>query len=374
MKSRRIIHVANFGFKPVKVYLHNTATKLSNGWIRAGHHVINLSDRDIARWASFLGNRRLGAKAVNRLLLDSCRNFQPDVVVFGHADIITPETLSAIRALLPQVKMLQWNVDWLVPGGNALSNDPTSKNNLEKILSKRPFLDATFLTTAGDILKEIATPAHAAAFLPNPVDRSIERNRNFEIESLPYDVFFPSNSEDDRRFHCGSWRSMGDFSHDMQKALPDMSFLTPGINGITKVFGPQYQDAICQCRIGLNISRRNDSYLYSSDRLAHLIGNGLVVCIDRAAGYSDIFMDDEMVFYTSEEDLFSQLGRLERDDKERRRIAENGWGRYGELFDSKIIAQYMLDVVYKEHEAAKYSWPTTSETFPASVVGLDRKI
>jgi hypothetical protein len=361
MKSRRILHVANFGFKPVKVYLHNTANKLSNGWIRAGHHVINFSDRDIARWNSFLGSRKFGGHSVNRLLLDACRNFQPDVVAFGHADIVTPGTLAEIKTLLPQAKMLQWNVDWLVPLDHALSNDPTAGNNKAKLLSKRDLLDATFITTAGNILQEIATPAHVAAFLPNPVDHSIEQNRNFETESLPHDVFFPSNSEDDRRFHCGAWRGMGDFTRAMQLALPDMSFLTPGINDVPKVFGPKYQEAICQCRTGLNISRRNDSYLYSSDRLAHLAGNGLAVCLDRATGYADIFSDDEMIFYASEEELFSRLARLKRDDGERRRIAERGWKRYGELFDSRIIAQYMLDVVYGEHDETKYSWPAVAK-------------
>jgi len=145
----------------------------------------------------------------------------------------------------------------------------------------------------------------------------------------------------------------------MQKALPDVSFLTPGINGVPKAFGPAYQDAICQCRIGLNISRRNDAYLYSSDRLAHIAENGLAVCIDRATGYEDIFTKDEMVFYSSEEELFSRLAALKRDDAERKRIAKNGWKRYSELFDSRIIAQYMLDVVYGEHDAKKYVWPTT---------------
>ncbi|MBI3440241.1 MAG: hypothetical protein HY052_00265, partial [Proteobacteria bacterium] len=62
-KPLRIIHVANFGFKPVKAYLHNTGVKLSNGWIRAGHHVINFSDRDIAKWQAFLGYRQWGVAA-----------------------------------------------------------------------------------------------------------------------------------------------------------------------------------------------------------------------------------------------------------------------------------------------------------------------
>ncbi|MBI1214314.1 MAG: glycosyltransferase [Alphaproteobacteria bacterium] len=359
MTPRRIIHVANFGFKPVKVYLHNTAAKLSNGWIRAGHHVVNFSDRDIARWNGPFGYRKWGRAKANRLLAEMCENLRPDVLVFGHADTIDPETIAAIRAKMPGLKALQWNVDWIVPADHALGNDPTSVDNKNRVLKKRDVLDATFMTTAGPALATLSTKDHIAAFMPNPVDASIETGRAFEHEHLPYDVFFASNSEDDRRYHCGQWRAMGAFCDDMEARLDNMRFFLPGIRAATpKVFGPAYQTALTQCAIGLNISRRNDAYLYSSDRLAHLAGNGLAVCIDKASGYSDIFSDDEMVFYETEDALFAHLSRLKRDDVARRRIAAAGWKKYHELFNSTMIAQYMLDVVHGTHDPATYSWPT----------------
>jgi hypothetical protein len=341
MRPQRIIHVTNFGFKPVKAYFHNTGVKLSNGWIRSGHHVINFSDRDIARWNSFLGYRPWGAAAANCLLRDLCRNTQPDVIAFGHADVITKETIAQLRADLPGVKMLQWNIDWVVPAGQAQDNDPTAENNKKRLLGKSALMDATFITTAGEALKEIP-----AFFMPNPVDLSIEHGRNFDSASLPFDVFFASNAENDWRFHAGQWREMNAFCRDMSAALPQMRFLLPGVNGTPKVFGPDYQAVLEKCRIGLNISRRNDARLYSSDRLAQMAGNGLAVCIDRASGYNDIFSDEEMVFYSSESELFEKLLKLKRDDDLRRRIAERGWKRYSTLFNSTVVAQYMLDVVF----------------------------
>lgn len=356
---RRIIHVANFGFKPTKVYLHHTAAKLSNGWTRAGHHVINFSDRDIARWRSPFGYKPLGKLAVNRLLQKLCRDVQPDVVAFGHADTITAETIAAIRSAHPHVKMLQWNFDWWVPSNHALSDDPTVNGNKERILSKRDVLDATFLTTAGAPLQEIATPSHIAGFMPNPVDPSLERGRNFERTDLPYDLFFASNSADDRRHHCGEWRPMNEFCKDIQASILGLRCAFFGVNGAAPVFGPAYEKAIQLCRIGLNISRRNDAYLYSSDRLAHLIGNGLVVCMDAATGYRDIFGDDEISFYSSESELIENLYRFKRDDALRRQVAERGWKRYFDLFDSAIIGQYMLDAVFGDHDPSRYPWPTT---------------
>lgn len=355
-KTYRIIHVSNFGFKPRKVYLHSTAAKLSNGWARAGHHVINFSDRDFVRWRSPMGIKTIGRAAVNHMLLKLCRDMRPDIVAFGHADTITPATIAAIRDCLPAVRMMQWNMDWCVPPGQAVPGDSSADDNLQRILSKRDVLDATFITSAGSILSTIATPNHIAAFMPNPVDRSIEVGRNFERDDLPHHIFFASNAEDERRFHCGRWHSMGELCREIETRIPAARCAFHGLNGKPKVFGPDYEQALCNSGIGLNISRRNDIYLYSSDRLAHMIGNGMTVCIDRATGYDDLFSDEEMVFYTSEEELIENLQRLCADDTKRQRIGHAGWNRYYAMFDCAIIAQYIIDVLNGRADRAAYPW------------------
>lgn len=359
-KSYRIVHVTNSSFKPKKVYLHSTAAKLSNGWTRAGHHVINFSDRDMARWLSPFGFREAGKKAANNLLIKLCLDVKPDIIAFGHADIITPRTLEILRQKLPTCKMMQWNMDWWVPLDHALPEDGTASGNRYRILGKRDFLDATFITTAGLALSEIATSSHIAGFLPNPYDHSLERHRNFENTSLPDNIFFTSNSKDDRRYHCGKWQHMDEFCTTLQNRLPDQKCAFYGINGASKCFGPQYEDAMSRARVGLNISRRNDAYLYSSDRLAHMIGNGLTICIDRATGYDDIFDDSEMVFYSTEDELIEKLDRLGKDDQYRMKIGESGWRKYSTIFDGALIAQYMIDVLNSTHNPDKYVWQTTT--------------
>lgn len=153
---------------------------------------------------------------------------------------------------------------------------------------------------------------------------------------------------------------MDEFCRDLKKFVPHADCAFYGIDGAKKVFGPAYEEALSQCRIGLNISRRNDSYLYSSDRIAHMIGNGLAVCIDRASGYGDLFSEDEMIFYSSEEELFSKINLLKKDDEKRKQIARSGWMKYSSLFNSTKIAQYMIDVVFGAHNPTKYNWPTTA--------------
>lgn len=351
-RKLRILHVGNFGFKTVKLFLHGVAAKLSSGWSRGGHHVINFSDRDIARWTGF-GHRLWGARSTNRILKDFCAAADPDVLALGHADVITAETIAAIKAAQPRLKILQWNVDPLVTGHHASAED-----NRARLRSKMELVDATFVSTPGEPLKEFAAPGRITGFLPNPVDPSFERGRNFELADLPNDVFLAVWIGSERRYHAGDWRVIDEFATEMMSKLPGSRFSLHGVLGQPRAEGPTYERAILSARIGLNISKRNDVHLYSSDRLAHLAGNGLAVCIDRASGYGELIGEDGLVLYSSEGELFETLARLKSDDGLRRKIAEKGWRRYHELFDSAIIGQYMLDALYGRHEPQRFAWPT----------------
>ena len=59
--------------------------------------------------------------------------------------------------------------------------------------------DATFVTTGGAALKRFSHANNVSAFIPNPVDPSVEDLRNFERDDLAYDVFFAANASGDRR-------------------------------------------------------------------------------------------------------------------------------------------------------------------------------
>lgn len=352
MRPKRILHVTNAGFKPKHVYLNGTGHKLTNGWIRAGHHVISFSDRDVARWTGF-GYRRWGARATNAILLDAAQSMRPDVIALGHADVIEPETLHRIRQKVPGIKVLQWNVDSLFEG-----NEASSEDNRQRLLAKIEVVDATFVTTPGRPLAPFAKSGRIAAFMPNPCDPSVERGRNFEREDLAADLFFVSGTGDQTRFHCGVARHLDTLCQTLQNRLPEVRFSFHGVLGKPHLFGPAFEDTITSCRMGLNLSRRNDLYLYSSDRIAQLAGNGLLVLIDRASGFGDLFGEEELGFYSTEEELIDKIGWFKKDDALARRIAENGWRRYHMLFDSRIVGQYMLDVLLGEHDPKRHPWPS----------------
>ena len=66
--------------------------------------------------------------------------------------------------------------------------------------------------------------------------------------------------------------------------------------------------------MGLNLSRGRPTKYYSSDRIAQLIGNGLLTFIHKDTMYQDFFTKDEMIFYSDVSDLSEKIKKYKRDD------------------------------------------------------------
>jgi hypothetical protein len=343
----RVLHVGNFGSRPKGAHLHSIAPKLSRGLIRLGHHVVDFADRDIARAGTPFGHRKLGFLAVNLALRRLAHTMAPDVLLLGHADTIHPRLLARLRRDLPSMRVLQWNVDPLF--------DP---QNLRRIQSKLPVVDATLVSTAGDL-----RPLHRAGmrlgFLPNPVDASVETGAAHLIEALPYDLFFAcGHHARPRRRFCGRDWDMAEFFAGLLRDIPALRLCLAGFRHHPQLGGRAYQTALSSCAIGLNVSERNDLLLYSSDRLAHMAGNGQAIIIDRATGYDRLFAPDAMAFFSSLEELTSHVRRLVADPAARQAMAARGHARYHALFNETRVARYVLNVALDAHDPKDYEWPT----------------
>ncbi len=348
----RILHVGNFGSRAKGAYLHSVAPKLSRGMVRLGHHVIDFSDRDIARAATPFGARKLGIGAVNRALTDAVRDSGPDLLLLGHADTIRAATIAAIRVTNPRLRVVQWNVDPLF-----------EPDNVARLLSKTPVVDATLVSTAGAALRLLQTssarPGMRVGFLPNPVDFSVESSNAHENPNPAHDLFYACGHPNrPRRALFGTEWDIEDFFRTLRARLPNMRALLPGLFGAPHLAGAPYQAALATCAMGVNASRRNDQFLYSSDRLAHMIGNGQAILIDRATGYDALFSDSEMLFFSSMDDLAGHIKRMIADPAARMALASAGRARYHALFNETLVAGYVLGVAFGTHDAARYAWPT----------------
>lgn len=343
----KIVHVSNFDLKNDILIHYHTARKLSLGFARLGHAVFDFSDRDVARASGFLGHRKFGVRRANERLIAACRHIRPDLLVFGHADVIRAETVAEIRALFPDLRVAQWNYDPL-----------SSADNCGRIEGKLGVVDATFITTAGERLARFARPNGLVSFLPNPVDASIETGRSFANAAHRFDFIFSARNGRTPRVWGDGPLDSDAIARILGETLPGRRLCLPGLLGQPLVYGIDYLDLFADTRIGLSLSQVSDHPLYASDRMAHMMGQGMLVALDRKLGFQDVLGDDAALFYDTPEELLDRAGWFLDHDAALRQTAERGWRAAHRLFDGTPLARYLIERTFRLPLSQDYGWPT----------------
>jgi len=347
LKNLRILHVTNFNERLDGRLFFNTGRRLNNGFIRLGHSVLGFSDRDIQKYYKSLGDIK-GKKTLNDKLKKTCYNYKPDLIITGHADLISKEQIQELKEDNPNTKFAQWFLDPLNKKG------PDFDRNKERILDKIDVMDASFITTSPSVLNFLPKNDNNY-YIPNPSDHSFETLNNFN-KSCSVDVFFAlshgvhrgklkSGKEDDRII----------FLEKLQQLTSDVKFDLYGINNVQPIWADHYFKTISNAKMGLNLSRGDAIKYYSSDRITQIVGNGLVCLIDEKTQYRDFFKDDEMVFYKNLSDLSEKIMMISNDDKLRKKIARKGKDKYMKFFNSTKVANYIINKSL-DLKDKKYLW------------------
>ena len=105
-----------------------------------------------------------------------------DLIVLGHADLVSPVTLGELKDDYPNLKIAQWFLDPLNKKG------PDYLRNKSRILNKTKHVDANFITTSPDCLSFLPKDLKNY-YIPNPADSSFETLNNFK-HNCNMDVFF----------------------------------------------------------------------------------------------------------------------------------------------------------------------------------------
>ncbi len=320
-------------------HYYNTSRKLINGFVRNDHAVVTFSDRDVARASNFLHNRKLGKGAANKKLLMASSRFRPEMICIGHSSVIRVDTIAEIRHLNPEIRIALYNIDPLF-----------TQTNVRDIAQWAEIVDGVFITSGGEPLRQFSRPGNRVCFLPNPVDSSVDVLKQFSLTETPADVICTVGgyTPDDRRATALAARD----------AVPEGKFELYGMDGRGPVFGARYFDAIARAKMGLNLSRRNDCYLYSSDRMATYMGCGLLTLVDRATSFGEFFTEDEVAFYDSGDDLADRIRYYLAHDDERRRVAERGWRKSHEELNERLVTRYIEEVTFDRKLTHDYIWPT----------------
>ena len=146
LNNLRILHITNFNERLDGRLFFNTGRRINNGFIRLGHSVLGFSDRDIQKYYKGIYDIK-GAKTLNNKLKKTCYNYKPDLIILGHADLISAEQIAELKEDYPNARFGQWFLDPLNKKG------PDYNRNKDRILDKIKVVDSTFLTTCPDVLK-----------------------------------------------------------------------------------------------------------------------------------------------------------------------------------------------------------------------------
>ena len=344
----RILHVTNFNERHDGRLFFNTGRRLNNGFIRLGHSILDFSDRDIQKYYKNYKDFN-GAKTLNEKLKKTCYNYKPDIIVMGHADLISANTLGELKDDYPNLKISQWFLDPLNKKG------PDYERNKKRILDKSEFIEANFLTTSPDVL-DFLPKKISNFFIPNPSDESFETLENYK-KDCNMDVFFALSHGVHRGIlKSGKYDDRAYFINKLIEKTENVKFDIYGLKKVQPIWADHYFKTIINSKMGLNLSRGEPIKYYSSDRLTQIIGNGLVTLIDEKTHYNDFFDNDEMVFYKNLSDLSEKIIRISRDEKLRKKIGRKGREKYLKYFNSTLVADFIIKKTLQVKDKKKYIW------------------
>ncbi len=313
--------------------------KLMCGCVRNNYRVCEFSDRDMARLLAPLGIRALGGVIANKKLVKTARNFRPDAILLGHCDYVTNETLEEIRHILPAVKIAHFNVDPLW--------QEATRAQIER---RKSSCDAIFVTTAGTDLKTWLTGKNVVAYMPNPADTSMEMGDNSLKSAADFKRDF---------FYAGNPR-VGDPRMEVVRFLKDRlaGHLTYDFFGMgsPSIWGAAYEDVLASSKMSVNLNRREGDKWYSSDRIAHLMGYGILTFLSAKGQLQDFFSPEQGVFWESPEELVEKIMWYQSHDEARQKVAHAGRERYHQIFSGARTLRFMLETMFGEDYTEAYEW------------------
>ena len=109
-------------------------------------------------------------------------------------------------------------------------------------------------------------------------------------------------------------------------------------------------------KTALNLSRGGPSKYASSNRIATLMGNGILTFIDEKTKFDDFFKNGEIITYKNEIDLINKLLSIKDDKKELIRRGKLAKKNYFKFFENKIISDFIISKIFNIKNKYKYIW------------------
>ena len=334
----RIINIYNTGQKNFhRLYNISLGKKFTNGFIRNGHDVLEISDRDFIRQnRNFFQKKNIDK--FQDYLVNTSKNYNPDLIFFGHTQNIDRETIKEFKNLNENLIISQWNEDPVMKSLNY------SKKNIKNITKYSDIVDHNFITTHPNVLKNQKIKIKNLNFLFIPVDKNIECfdvSKRRPIKDLFYAMSHGVNratlkkGKNDSRIH---------FLNNLIKKLDNIDYDFYGFQNKEPIWGNDFYKALINSKMGLNLSRGLPTKHYSSNRIASLMGNGLLTFVDKKTQLNDMFNKNEIVMYENIKDLTNKINFYKKNDYLRSKIGAAGRKKYFKLFNELRTTKYIIDI------------------------------
>ncbi len=333
----RILNIYNLAQKlNHRIYNLSLGKKFTNGFIRNGHDVIEISDRDYVRQNKGLNLLSIKDKFHN-YLIETFKNYNPDLIIFGHSDNITDHILYDFKKLNKSVIISQWNEDPFI------NNLTDTSNNITKLKKFLPLVDHSFITTNPSVLNVSKKYSQNIHFFMTPVDKNIEC---FDVYKLnPHnDVFYAmSHGVNRATLKEGKTDNRVNFLNKLINRSNGIKYDFYGIGKQEPVWGNDFYKSLLNSKMALNLSRGNPTKHYSSNRIASLMGNGLMVFIDKKVQMNNFFNSNEIVSYSTIDDLADKIQFYKKNDKIRIKIAKKGKEQYFKIFNETKVSKFIVE-------------------------------
>ena len=333
----KIINLYNQGQKlNHRLFNISLGKKFTNGFVRNGHDVLEVSDRD------YMKNNKSFSLIPNKnnfqnFLIESFKNYNPDILFFGHTKNLNLETIDKLRSINKNLIISQWNEDPVMSGLDY------SKKNVSNINYYADYIDHNFITTHPSVIKNKFNNKNFYFFFV-PVDKNIERYDVYNLRPKN-DLFYAmSHGVNRATLKQGTEDNRINFLDKLVKKIPNIKYDFYGFSNKQPIWGNDFNNALINSKMALNLSRGQPTKYYSSNRIASIMGNGLLTFVDKKVQMSDFFNKDEMIFYSGIHDLADKINFYSRNEKIRKKISKNGKSKYFKLFNESKISKYFVDI------------------------------
>ena len=342
-KPIKILHITDMHLRHLGRLFYSTGRKISLGFIKNNINLLQLGDRDLISGTLFKRNLFLFD-----LIKKSINNFNPDVVLLGHVDNLDYKNFVDLKEKFKNIIFCQYFVDTLD------KNFINFEKHKSRFLSKSQFCDINFITTDPSVLEFV--DLDKTFYIPNIVDSSIDYLKNFNYSDLPCDVFYALSHGQHRGVLKSKYTDEREnfFKYIKSKLSKTLFF---GLDGALPVWGNDFFDALSKCKMGINYSRGKAIKYYSSDRIASIMGNGLMCFLQKKYSFEDFFIPDkEAVFFDTSNELVSKIKFYSKNNNLRKKIAKKGCEKYHSLFNSTLVTKYMLSKILGTKISEKKVW------------------